>query len=93
MMPISRQIETLTTGSQYAYDGVDRLYFTKEATQRLYYLDLVTGIVHGAGQYPYVAPTAIMGNRMEVFTTADGLKYLWLNRQSFAECFRALLFW
>ena len=85
--------ETLTTGSMFAYDGVDRLYFTKEATQRVYYLDLVTQQIHGAGIYPYVPGTATVGNRFEIFTTADGLKFLWLNRHSNLECFRSLLFW
>lgn len=85
--------ETLTTGSMTAYDGMDRIYFHKDATQRVYSLDVVTGKVNGASMYPYAAPTAIIGNRMEIFTTKDGLKYLWLNRASFAECFRCLLFW
>jgi hypothetical protein len=85
--------ETLTTGTMTAYDGQDRIFFHKDATQRIYSLDVVTGRISGASMYPYVAPTAIIGNRMEIFTTRDGLKYLWLNRASFAECFRCLLFW
>jgi hypothetical protein len=85
--------ETLTTGSMTAYDGVDRIYFHKDATQRVMSLDVVTGKINGATMYPYAAPTAIIGNRMEVFTTKDGLKYIWLNRASFAECFRCLAFW
>jgi len=85
--------ETLTTGSQYAYDGGNRLYFTKEVTNRMYYLDVNTNTIHGAGMYPYTAGTATLGNRMEIFETADGLKYLWINRQFFAECFRQLLFY
>lgn len=85
--------ETLTTGSMTAYDGADRIYFHKDATQRVYALDVVTGKINGASMYPYAAPTAVIGNRMEVFTTKDGLKYLWLNRASFAECFRCLAFW
>lgn len=85
--------ETLTTGSMYAYDGGDRLYFTKEATLRMYYLDVVTNWVHGAGYYPYAAGTAIIGNRMEVYQTIDGLNYLWINRHSGAECFKELLFY
>jgi hypothetical protein len=85
--------ETLTAGSMTAYDGVDRIYFHKDATQRVYSLDVVTGKVNGASMYPYVAPTAIIGNRMEILTTRDGLSYLWLNRASFAECYRCLLFW
>lgn len=87
--PIS---ETLTTGSMYAYDGKNRLYFTKEATQRIYYLNLTDFTISNYGIYPYLPGTAIIGNRMEVFTTEDGLKYLWLNRHSFLDCFRTLLF-
>jgi hypothetical protein len=85
--------ETLGTGSMTAYDGMDRIYFHKDATQRVYSLDVVTGKINGASMYPYAAPTAVIGNRMEIFTTKDGLKYLWLNRASFAECFRCLLYW
>lgn len=85
--------ETLTTGTMTAYDGKDRIYFHKDATQRVYSLNVVTANVNGATIYPYVAPTAVLGNRMEIFSTKDGLKYLWLNRASFAECFRCLLFW
>jgi hypothetical protein len=85
--------ETLTTGSMTAYDGGDRIYFHKDATQRVMSLDVVTGKISGGSMYPYAAPTAVIGNRMEIFTTKDGLKYLWLNRASFAECFRSLLYW
>ncbi len=85
--------ETLTQGSMYAYDGGDRIYFTKDITNRVYYLDIDKNIVHGAGMFPYTAGTAITGNRMEIFSTADGLKYLWLNRHSNVECFRQLLWY
>lgn len=85
--------ETLSTGTMAAYDGLDSIFFHKDATQRVMSLDVVTGKVNGGSMYPYVAPTAILGNRMEIFTTKDGLKYLWLNRASFQECFRCLIFW
>jgi hypothetical protein len=84
--------ESLTTGTMYAYDGNDRIYFTKDLTQRLYYLDVNTLMIHGAGIYPYVTPTTGIGNKMEIFTTVDGLKYLWINRQQTQEHFRQLLF-
>ncbi len=93
LMMTSPLTETLTTGTMAAYDGGDRIYFHKDATQRVYSLDVVTGKINGASMYPYAAPTAILGNRMEIFVTKDGLKYLWLNRASFAECFRCLAFW
>jgi len=85
--------ETLSTGSMFAYDQTDRIYFTKDLTQRMYYVDVNTGFVHGAGIFPYVAPTSGIGNKMEVFVTADGLKYLWINRQQNQEHFRQLLFY
>jgi hypothetical protein len=85
--------ETLSTGSMFAYDGVNRLYFTKDVTQRVYYLDLTTNWIQGAGLFPYVAGTAGIGNKMEVFMTAEGVPYLWLNRQQFQEHFRVLLFY
>ena len=92
-MPTTPQTETLSTGSMYAYDGQNRIYFTKEATQRMYYLDLNTNTIHGAGMYPYAAPTALLGNRMEIFSTNDGLKYLFINRETNLENFRQLLFY
>jgi hypothetical protein len=85
--------ETLTTGTMTAYDGQDNIFFHKDATQRVMSLNVVTGKVNGGSLYPYTAPTAIIGNRMEIFTTKDGLKYIWLNRASFAECFKCLIFW
>jgi hypothetical protein len=93
LMPTSPLTETLTTGTMSAYDGRDRIYFHKDGTQRVYSLNVVTANVNGATIYPYVAPTAILGNRMEIYETKDGLKYLWLNRASFTECFKCLLFW
>ena len=92
LMTISPQFETLTTGSMYSYDGGDRFYFTKEVTQRVYYISVDNNTVYGAGLYPYTAGAAIIGNRMEIFTTFDGLKYLWLNRHSNLECFRMLAY-
>jgi hypothetical protein len=89
----SPMTETLTTGTMSAYDGTDRIFFHKDATQRVMSLDVVTGKINGGSMYPYVAPTAVLGNRMEIFVTKDGLKYLWLNRASFQECFRCLLYW
>jgi hypothetical protein len=84
--------ETLGAGSWYAYDQLDYIYFTKEATQRLYCFNVVSGMLHGAGVYPYTAGTAQIGNKMEIFQTCDGLKYLWINRHANLEHFRQLLF-
>lgn len=85
--------ETLTTGSFYAYDGKDRIYFSKENTLRVYYLDLSTYRIHGAGLMPYIAGSNGVGNKMEIFTTADRLKFLWVNRSGNVEHYRTLLFY
>ncbi len=85
--------ETINTGAMFAYDGGDRIYFTVQVTQRVYYIDIDTMQIHPAGMYPYTAGAAIIGNRMEIFETVDGLKYLWLNRHSNLECFRQLLWY
>jgi hypothetical protein len=92
LVPLGQQFETLTTGSMYCYDGRDRIYFCKDATNRLYYLDVPTGVVYPAGQSPYVVGTAILGNRMDIVTTQDRLKFLYVNRHSNIEMFRSLLF-
>lgn len=89
-LPLS---ETLTTGTMTAYDGGDLIFFHKDATQRIMSLNVVTAKINAASVYPYSAPTATIGNRMEIFQTKDGLKYLWLNRSSNQECFICLLFW
>jgi hypothetical protein len=85
--------ETLSQSSMYVYDGYDRYYFTKDLTNRVYYLDLLTYWIHGAGTFPYIAGTTILGNRFEIIETADRLKYLWVNRHASVECFRQLLFY
>jgi peroxiredoxin family protein len=50
-------------------------------------------MAYGAGVAPYVAGTAGIGNRMEIFKTFDGLKYLWFNRHAAVENFRQLVFY
>ncbi len=90
---ITPNFELLSAGSMYAYDGLDRIYFTRDSTNRVYYLDLNTNMVYGAGVAPYVTGTAGIGNRMEIFKTIDGLKYLWFNRHAAVETFRQLIFY
>jgi hypothetical protein len=92
LMP-TPNFEGLTVGAMYAYDGGDRIYFTTSGTNRVYYLDLENLTIHGASQYPYLAGGVLPGNRMEIFETVDGLKYLWLNRNTGMESFKQLLFY
>lgn len=85
--------EVLTTGSMYAYDGNDIVYIQRDSTNRLFSLNVVTGKVCGAGNIPYGMSTAIIGSRMEVVTTEDDLKYLYIMRHSATELWRTLIFW
>ena len=85
------QGETLTTGTMYAYDGGDRLYFTKDATGRLYYYDIVKNSIEAFGTVPYGMSTAVLGNRMEIIQTADGLKYIYVMRHSSTEMWRTII--
>ena len=87
------QVESLTTGTQWAYDGVNKIYIIVNGTLRMLYLDVNTNIVHGGMMLPYIVGTAIIGNRTEIIETIDGLQYLWTNRQSNVEMFRSLIFW
>ena len=85
--------ETLTTGSMYAYDDGDRIYFQKDATGRIMYYDLAKNTVTNSSTIPYGMSTATIGNRMEISRTDDGLKYLYIARHSAQEWWRTLLFW
>ncbi len=87
------QTVTLTTGSMYAYDGVDNYYFTKDATGRIYSIDLTTFQINGQTTTPYAHNAAIIGNRMEIVSTADALKYLYVMRHTGQEMWRTLKFW
>jgi hypothetical protein len=89
----SPQSETLTTGSMYAYDGNDIVYFTKDATGRVYSFNINTNKISNSGTIPYGQGAAIIGNRFEVIETEDGLKYLYMMRHSGTEMFRCLVFW
>jgi hypothetical protein len=92
-MLVGQSFETLSTGSMFVYDGGNRIYFTKDVTNRCYYLDLSDGQIYSAPQIPYVAGTAIVGNRMDIVTTIDRLKILYVNRHSNIEFFKTLLWY
>lgn len=85
--------ETFTTGTMTSYDGDDRIYIHKDATGRIVYYDLVKNQIVNSSTVPYGMGTAILGNRMEIIETEDGLKYLYVARHSSQEMWRTLLFW
>ena len=90
---LSPQFETFTTGTMYAYDAGKYIYINKDAVNRIYRLNLDTREIEASGTIPYGHSTAIIGNRMEIVTTPDGLDYLYIMRHTAAEIFRTLLYW
>ena len=89
---IQSQGETLTTGTMYAMDG-DRIYFTKDATGRIYYYDYNTNQIYPYATIPYGMSTATLSNKMEIIRTSDGLKYLYIMRHTGTEMWRTLLYY
>ena len=83
--------ETLTTGSMHAYDGEDKIYFTKDATGRIMCYDIVKNIVINIGTVPYGMGTALIGNRMEIATSENGDRWLFIIRHSGQEMWRLKL--
>ena len=86
------QLQTFSTGTMYCYDGNDRLYIF-DATQHLLYLDLSTNRLELGGEAPYTASTLAIGNRMDLITTTDGLKYFYVMREGGTEYWRCLVWW
>lgn len=84
--------ETFSTGSMFTYDDADRIYLQKDSTGRIYYYDIVKNQIVPFATVPYGMGTALIGNRIEIITTDDGLKYLYLPRHSSQEFWRTLIF-
>ena len=80
-------------GTMYAYDNKDSYFFTIAATGRISELKLDTMRVEAGGISPYAHNTALARNGMEVVTTEDGLKYIYIQRHTGQEMWRTLKFW
>jgi len=94
---LNPQTETFTTGTMYSYsyDSVnsrDRIYICNSVGQ-IRYIDLAKRAFVPSGTIPYGMSNVLLGNRMEIITTTDGLQFLYLQRHSGQECWRTLLFW
>jgi hypothetical protein len=92
------QFTTFTTGAMYAYDHKDRVYIASEnatalMTGRVFYYDFVKNRMEQGGQAPYGFGTGVLSNRMAIVETIDGLKYLYLVRNSDSVFWRMLIFW
>ena len=83
--------EALTTGTMYCYDGVNRIYFTVNATGRVMFLDISSNRVTPYGMTPYAHGAAAIGNRMEILTSPDGLQFLVIFRHTGQEVWRSLV--
>ena len=91
---LSPQQETFTTGSYYAYDGANIIYFTKSATgtnPRLYSYNTSTNVLTGGGQCPDLDAAATIGNRMEfVNVPGSGIQFLYLMQNTGTKIWRVL---
>jgi hypothetical protein len=87
--------ETFTTGTMYAYDGDDTIVIHRgdlANTMRTLGFNINTLQVDTLGMPPYNHSTPVIGNRMEIVTTVDGLDYLYIMRHTGQEMWRTLLF-
>jgi len=90
----SPQSETPTTGSYYAYDGYDTIYFTKTASganTRVFAYNVLANKVTGGGQISDLDGTVTIGNRIEIIETEDGLKFLYILQNTGTKLFRELI--
>lgn len=84
--------ETFTTGTMYAYDGVQSIYINHNVTNRIYKYDIITRELTMVGTIPYGHSTATLSNKMEIINGPDNLKFLYVARHTGAEVFRLLLY-
>lgn len=91
----SPQSETLTTGSSYAYDGEDTVYFTTCIAADFIYifaLNVNTGEVDGAFQTTATQGTVHIGNLMEIVSGEDGGKFLFIALCTSRIMYKALIY-
>lgn len=77
----SPQSEVINTGSSFCYDGVDTFYFTVGLAADFIYvfaLNVFTLKIEGVFQTTVLQGTAHIGNLMEVVSSPDGGKFLFL---------------
>jgi hypothetical protein len=56
------------------------------------YYDYVKNEIKPFTTIPYGMSTSVLGNRMEIIVTADGLKYLYVMRHTGNEMWRCLIY-
>lgn len=88
---LSPQTETFTTGTMSAYDGDDKIYIHKDASGRIYALNINTLMVDGGFQLSVPHGAALIGNRMEIIRTEDGIKYLYIMQHTGTLMWRGII--
>lgn len=92
----SPQAITLTTGSNYAYDGLDTIYLTQPSTAavpiRVFALNVLTGKVSAFAQATQLGGAAHIGNFMEVVNSPDGVPFLYHLHNTSTLFSRAMIF-
>jgi hypothetical protein len=82
--------ETFSTGTGVAYDGLNKIYIQKNATQRVYCYHLDEDKMYPVGTFPYVSGTGV-GCHNLVFVKEDDQEYLYYANQSGKEFYRMLI--
>ena len=85
--------DALTTGSTFAYDGVDTIYVQNSNSGSLYQLNIKKRVAELGSRIPGAMSTGYVGNRMCIVTTEDGLKFLYIGQSNGTFFWRTLLFW
>ena len=91
----SPQSEVFNTGSSYAYDGADTFYYSIGVASDFIYvgaIDLKTMRVDGGFQTTVLQGTAHIGNLMEVVTSDDGGKFLFLGVNTSRLMYKTLIY-
>jgi hypothetical protein len=89
------QSELFLTGTSYAYDGENTLFFSRSGTGlpiRIFKYDITTNTFRGVATTTFLQGTALVGNFMEIVSTVDGLQYLYCLQNTGTLMARALLF-
>ena len=86
----SPQQELWTTGSMYAYDGLDSIYMHNLGRISVY--NLLTNKIDCGFQLAGLHGTALIGNRMEIIEDSLDNKYLYIMQHSGTVMWRAVIF-
>lgn len=84
-------VDPFGLGTSYAYDGDHKIYIQKDITGRIYAFDTDTHRMTMVGTIPNPATVAVGGNKMFVCQTEEGVKYLYVLRQSDVIFMRMLI--